>query len=32
MGLNNDINDDKSGNPVSLEKIISFPNCTQNRV
>ncbi len=28
----NDINDDNSGNPVSLEKCIIFPIFTQNRV
>ncbi len=28
----NDINDDNSGNPVSLEKSIIFPIFTQNRV
>ncbi len=27
-----DINDDNSGNPVSLEKIINFPIFTQNTV
>ncbi len=29
---NNDINDDNSGNPGSLEKSIIFPNFTSNRV
>ncbi len=29
---NNDINDDNSGNPVSLEKSIIFLIFTQNRV
>ncbi len=29
---NNDINDDNSGNPVSLEKSISFLFLTPNRV
>ncbi len=28
----NDINDDNSGNPVSLEKSITFPIFTQNSV
>ncbi len=28
----NDINDDNSGNPVSLAKTIIFPILTQNRV
>ncbi len=28
----NDINDDNSGNPVSLEKSAMFPLFTQNRV
>ncbi len=35
MGLiycNNDINDDNSGNPVSVEKSIIFPIFTQIRV